>query len=323
MKKNKNHASEEPEVRTAENKQNGKNTKNIPEITPADKLRLKDGADGELTFKKVLYGYDPEEVNSYIEELNKTYNAANRNYENRLSSLKEELQLSNRERDSYSEKYRKNKVELDAATEGIPLHSRAADKGISEKYEAEIASLKEKLEQMQAENNKLREEYAVIERENEQISLLTQKYDSLFSDYKDVSSQLEAAKSEKSRCETELNIAKQSLEERTLEFIEISAQADDDKKKSAELEVKNEVLLRQIEENENEILHLKEMNKTKAYEYADKVGQLESEYTRSKIVLQRELKLQDYYISQTELTLSELTKQIEQIKQSFSESRAE
>lgn len=317
MKKAKNQTLAETDVKVAENKQNSHET------VSSDKLRLKDGADGELGFRKVLYGYDPEEVSFYIEELSKTYNAATRNYENRLSSLKEELQISNRERDSYSEKYRKNRAELDAVMQGKPVQNIEKNTDADEEYAAVITALKEKLEQARAENNRLKEKYAVLERENEQLPVLTQKYDSLFADYKDVSAQLEASKSENAGYETELKIAKQGLEEKTLELIELSAQADDDKKKSAELEVKNGILVRQIEENESEILRLKEMNKNQAYEYADKVGELESEYTRSKLVLQRELKLQDYYISQAELTLSELTKQMEQIKQSFSETRSE
>ncbi len=323
MKKVKNQTLEETEVKAAENRQNAKAAKNSSEKAPSDKIRSKDAADGEFGFKKVLYGYDPEEVASYISELNKTYVAATRNYESRLSSIKEELQISNRERDSYSEKYKAVKAELENAKQGIPEQVIIEDTGASEEYDRVIAVLKEKLEQLQAENSALSEKMAVFERENSQIPVLVQKYDSLFADYKDITAQLEASKSDNAKYETELQIAKQGLEEKTLEFIELSAQADEDKKKTAEFEVKNGILVRQIEENESEILRLKELNKNQAYEYADKVGQLESEHTRSKLALQRELKLQDYYISQAELTLSELTKQMEQIKQSFSESRAE
>lgn len=323
MKKAKNQTSGETDIKIGDGMQNGKFPKTGSETASSDKLRIKDGTDGELSFRRVLYGYDPEEVNSYIEELNKTFNAANRNYENRLSSLKEELRISNRERDSYSEKYRKNKSELDAALQGITVQTKEETADVGEEYDAVIAALKEKLNQVQAENAQLKEKYAVIERENEQIPLLSQKYDSLFGEYKEATAQFEAAKSDNMRYETELQLAKQRLEEKTFEFSELSAQAEEDKKKTAEFEVKNGILLRQIEENESEILRLKETNKKQAYEYADKVGHLESEHTRSKLVFQRELKLQDYYINQAELTLSELTKQLEQIKQSFSETRSE
>lgn len=320
MKKAKNQTLAETEVKAAEN---AKAVKNSHEKAPSDKIRSKDTPDGELGFKKVLYGYDPEEVASYIDELNKTYTAATRNYESRLSSIKEELRISNRERDSYSEKYKNSKAELENAKQVVPEKVIIDDNGSNEEYDRTIAVLKEKLEQIQAENGALKEKLAVLERENSQIPALAQKCDSLFADYKDATAQLEAAKSDNVKYETELQIAKQGLEEKTFEFIELSAQADEDKKKAAEFEIKNGILARQIEENESEILRLKEMNKNQAYEYADKVGQLESEHTRSKLALQRELKLQDYYISQAEQTLSELTKQMEQIKQSFSESRSE
>lgn len=320
MKKAKNQTLEKTEVKTAEKEKINRSENNIAEKDPSDKLRSKEGGDGNFGFKKVLYGYDPDEVNSYIEELNKTYTAATRNYESRLSSIKEELRISNRERDSYSEKYRNSKPKHE---ETIVKTPEKTDKTEIEAYVSEIAGLKEKLEKAQAENLQLTEKAAVLERENSKISALEKKCDLLFADYKEATAQLETAKSEKAKCETELQAARQGLEEKTLEFIGLSARADDDKKKAAELEVKNGILGKQTEENEAEILRLKEINKAQAYEYADKVGQLESEHTKTKLTLQRELKLQDYYINQAEFTLSELAKQLEQIKESFSESRAE
>ncbi len=323
MKKTKNQTLENTEVKTAEKAKNNKPENHIAEKDPSDKLRSKESADSEFAFRKVLYGYDPDEVNSYIEELNKTYIAATRNYESRLSSLKEELRISNRERDSYSEKIKNSKPKAETIPQVVPEKADKTDRAEIEAYIAEIAALKEKLDVARAENLQTAEKMAVLERENAKISVLEQKCDTLFSDYMEATSQLETARAENAKYETELQIAKQGLEEKTLEFIELSACADDDKKKVAELEVKNGILIKQAEENEGEILRLKETNKAQAYEYADKVGQLESEHTRTKLALQRELKLQDYYVNQAEQTLSELTKQIEQIKQSFSESRAE
>ena len=66
--------------------------------------RGKEKEKNETLFKKVLYGYDPEEVASYIEDINNTYESAARMQEAKLSSIKEELVLANRERDFYSEK---------------------------------------------------------------------------------------------------------------------------------------------------------------------------------------------------------------------------
>ena len=323
MKKVKNQTLEKNEVKTAEREKNILPENGIVEKDPSDKLRSKEDNDGNFGFKKVLYGYDPDEVNSYIEELNKTYAAATRNYESRLSSIKEELRISNRERDSYSEKYRNIKPKHEETQANIPEKAEKTDRAEIEAYVSEIAVLRGKLEKAQAENLQLTEKAAVLERESSKIPALEKKCDLLFSDYKEATAQLETAKSEKAKCEAELQVAKQGLEEKTLEFIELSARADDDKKRAAELEVKNGILGKQTEENEAEILRLKEINKAQAYEYADKVGQLESEHTKTKLALQRELKLQDYYINQAEFTLSELTKQMEQIKHSFSESRTE
>ena len=94
----------------------------------------KEKALGELPFKKALYGYDPEDVAAYIDEMSTTYESSMRIHEGKLSSLKEELLLSNRERDAYSEKYRACKAELDelVSVKGI---SRADAENIKKHFD--------------------------------------------------------------------------------------------------------------------------------------------------------------------------------------------
>ena len=107
------------------------------------------------------------------------------------------------------------------------------------------------------------------------------------------------------------------LEEQAAEIRTLHAETEKIKKQSAELEIKNSVLSQHISESEDEILRLKDENKTKAFEHAEKLNSLETEYAKEKLTMQKELKLYGYYVDRAELTLSELTKQINQLKQSI------
>ena len=52
-------------------------------------------------------------------------------------------------------------------------------------------------------------------------------------------------------------------------------------------------------------------------EYAEKINTLENEHARQRLESQKELKVHSYYIEQAQLTLSELQKQMIQIKESL------
>ena len=66
-------------------------TKENENIRTAEKIRDSEKNDGELTFRKVLYGYDPDEVTAFISELRETHENTARIHESKLSSLKEIL----------------------------------------------------------------------------------------------------------------------------------------------------------------------------------------------------------------------------------------
>lgn len=339
-------------IEAAETQQKNKTAENIP----SEKSKNKDKSERDLLFKKVLYGYDPEEVTAYIDELTQTLDSATRLHESKLSSIKEELVLSNRERDSYGEKYRECKAKLEDALNkaepvaAVPVIEEKEDR--TPEFEAVIETLKNKLEIAEAENEKLREmtgqnaqnavdgylsRIAVLENENRQISLqsdalrrekqellvFSEKYDGLFSEYNEILSQLEKTKAELASKEDEAKLLNEELSRKIKETAAVSAEKEKIKKKAAELEVKNDVLRQKLEENESEIIRLKDANKAQAFEYADKVNTLESEQAKNKLALQKELQLHDYYISQAELTISQLTKQMEQIKQSLGEVKDE
>lgn len=319
----------------------GENTKN--NSLPSEKIRSTAKPERELPFKKTLYGYDPEEVAVYIDEMSATFESSSRIHESKLSSLKEELLLSNRERDSYSEKYKECKLQLDTLMKSGEF-PQAEDK--STEYEAAIAKLRKKLELAESENANLRQaaqannetkvlEYTdriaalenektqlvlnaqTLRQENSELLAVSRKYDNLFSSYNEVYSQLELVKAQLAAKNEELSGVNEALEEKTTELNTVYAENEDVKKANAELEVKNGVLEKRIAENDEEINRLKEANKAQSFEYAEKTSALENEHAKNKLEMQKELKLHGCYIEQAQLTLEELSKQMLQIKQSL------
>jgi len=297
----------------------------------------------ETLFKKVLYGYDPEEVALHISELNNTYESAARMHESKLSSIKEELVLSNRERDFYNEKYRECKAELDKLVEsGAKVHPRDN----SAEYEETIDALRKKLDLAEKENENLRRaaeskretkaiEYTdtiaalekekaqlartlqVLKNENSELKTVAEKYNSLFDSYNSVFSQNEVLKSQLLTKEEELKTVNAQLEDKIDEIKSLYAESEDVKKLNAELEIRCSVLEKRAAENDEEIVRLKDANKQQAFECAEKINALENEHARERLESQKELKLHSYYIEQAQLTLTELTKQMEQIKGSL------
>ncbi len=299
----------------------------------------------EMLFKKVLYGYDPDEVASHISELNSTYESAARMHESKLSSIKEELVLSNRERDFYNEKYRECKAELDKL---IQSGAKPQARDNSAEYEETIAALRKKLDLAEKENENLRQaaeskketkaiEYTdriaslekekaqlaqtlqVLKNENNELKAVSEKYNSLFDSYNSVFSQNEVLKSQLLTKEEELKTLNSQLDGKSDEIKSLYAESEDVKKLNAELEIKCSVLEQRAAENETEIVRLKDVNRQQAFECAEKINALENEHARERLDSQKELKLHSYYIEQAQLTLTELTKQMEQIKTSMGE----
>ncbi|MBR6784982.1 MAG: hypothetical protein IKM25_01885 [Clostridia bacterium] len=316
MKKAKNQALE---TKPSENKNKIKEAVTEPEKIPSDKIRTKDGETAELDFKKVLYGYDPEEVDSYIGEMNKTYSAAVRNYESRLSSTKEELLLSNRERDSYCEKLKK--FSLDCNSQAAFVEQTQKNEDSNEEYRAIIISLQEKLEKCEAEKRELSDKVKSLENEKLQHGALAQRHSLLIEQSKETAAKLEFAESQVSVQQKKIFQLEEELREKTLEVADAQARNEEISKTASDFEIKNGVLSQCLEEKENELESLKEINKTQAFEYADKINRLESEYSQSRLAMQKEMQLHEYYISRAQLTLSELNRQMEQMKQSFSDAQ--
>lgn len=327
MKKNKNEATKNISTNASECKENTVR-KNVPS----------ENDEKNMLFKKVLYGYNPEEVESFINELNERYEASLSLHETKLSSIKEELALSNRERDCYIEKCREYKSARN--TESVSREDKSAE------YKAEILSLSEKINALEAENAALKtssvqdksEEYAekisVIENINAELekslsdvraensSLLNQlrKLEGLNEEYKSVLVQLEETKILLEKSENKLKEKADELKEKDEKLSVLNTSKEESEKRVSELEIQNGMLTRRVTETEDEISRLKESNKTLVIENAEKINLLENEHAKTRLAVQKELKLYGYYVDRAELTLAELTKQMEQIRQTIDDS---
>lgn len=311
-------------------------TKENENIRTAEKIRDSEKNDGELTFRKVLYGYDPDEVTAFISELRETHENTARIHESKLSSLKEELILSNRERDYNGRELKKLRSKL-GTPEGTPT-----DDGKIAEYEAIIAKLKEELEQAKEENYRISEEigndalisnekFAALEAENRELAVQleavrrenaelvasVQRYDSLYEEYSALMSKAEKLGSELDAKINEADGLREEVLKKTEEIKTLYSENGEIAKKSAELEVRNGVLNRQVTETQELVERLRAENITQANESAEKISEIENGHAKFRVEAQKEAQLREYYVSRAELTLAELTKQIEQIRQSI------
>lgn len=311
-------------------------TKENENIRTAEKIRDSEKNDGELTFRKVLYGYDPDEVTAFISELRETHENTARIHESKLSSLKEELILSNRERDYNGRELKKLRSKL-----GTPEETPTDDGKIAE-YEAIIAKLKEELEQAKEENYRISEEigndalisnekFAALEAENRELAVQleavrrenaelvasVQRYDSLYEEYSALMSKAEKLGSELEAKINEADGLREEVLKKTEEIKTLYSENGEIAKKSAELEVRNGVLNRQVTETQELVERMRAENITQANESAEKISEIENGHAKFRVEAQKEAQLREYYVSRAELTLAELTKQIEQIRQSI------
>ncbi len=335
MKKTKNEAVNS-NSRT-QNKNESINGNNIP----SEKTVVNSKDEKKLPFKKVLYGFNPDEVQSFIDELTKSYEASLKLHESKLSAMKEELAFSNRERDKYIKKCKDYQSEIAEKTQPIE------DK--TDEYKATISNLTETIKRLEAENDNLRnvqiispavsdkqysEKILLLENKNKELetALITAKNEntefskkieecaSISDEYKSALQEIEEIKSHLTLCEKELKIKCNEVEKNKTKINTLITEKNNVEKRITELEVQNNVLSQRNSECEEEISNLRETNKTIIFENAEKINALESEHAKAKLTVQKELKLYSYYIDRAELTVAELTKQIEQIKQSVNNS---
>lgn len=314
MKKNKNEAEKISNAKVTE--------------SPCDKLRKNDTEEKVLGFKKVLYGYNPDEVSALIKEINDSCEASLRLQDSKLSSMKEELALAIRERDYYIRKCKEMQTDAPPQSENN-----------TSEHNAEISNLENIIEGLKKENEALSNENKAsadkssdsdlrriedleneIKKSKEENLALSQRAETLEADslrLRSALAELDEAKTLLEKKEKELKAKIGESDKKDEKISSLAKEKEASEKKSSELELENGILNRRIDECQDEINALNETNKSIIFENTEKLNSLENEYIRSKQELQKEIKLYGYYVDRAEITLAELGRQLGQIRQSI------
>lgn len=301
----------------------------------------KNAAEANITFKKVMRGFDPEEVIAYISEMSRTMQEASKVYEIRMAEMKQELTLVNRERDNLRIKCDELEKSIAAplpepVPEPVPVLSEFADDNrqglideLQKKLDEEAMSGATAKEELQNANMQIAELSLGLEDKEKQLLSCLEKIniletqsgrnDSVREQYEEALVLIENLKSQVSGLEEEKAQLISDSENAEAHFRKALVEAGGLKTELSRISVENSLLAEKNEQYKTEISELKAEAKNKAYEFAEKLSTEEDELNREKIRLQKKLQLQNYHIEQANTAVDELKKQIEQIRISFSE----
>lgn len=278
-----------------------------------------------ITFKKVMRGFDPQEVLAYIEEMNRTMQDASKNYEKRMAEMKQALALANRERDTILARYGGEAAESGDSTSAAD-EAQVAIAGLQRKLDEERAER----ERMQAElQSKLEDERAARENAESDLQNAGTLIDTLnqrLEQYQSIQAQYEQALGNIEELKAKLQAAQEEKEQQDAEFA--AAQAHYEKVESengtlktelSRVHVENALLEEKNEAYKKEIAQMKSEIKEKAYVYAEKLSAGEDELRKEQVKLQKKVQMQNYHIEQANAAIEELSRQLEAIQASFAQ----
>lgn len=285
-----------------------------------------------VSFKKVMRGYDPEEVLAYIEEMNRTMQDASKNYEKRMAEMKSALALANRERDTVLARYGGENAEASADAERSQLDESQLDEA-----QEKIAGLQCRLEEAQAASGRMEaqmqsrigderaaRESAEKELETvcaqlegmkqrcEQFRFVQTQYEQSLGTIEELKAKLQATQEEKEIQGAEYATAQ-------IHFEKVESENTSLKTELSRAQVENTLLAEKNEAYKNEIAQMKSEIREKAYVYAEKLSAGEDELRKEQVKLQKKVQMQNYHIEQAGAAVEELTRQLQAIQASFSE----
>ena len=280
-----------------------------------------------VTFKKVMRGYDPAEVEAYIAEINRTMQDASKNYEMRMAEMKAALALANRERDTILARYGGETADVPADADQSQLdEAQAALAGLQGKLDEERAARSRAEAEMQ---KKLGDERAAregVEKELEaafaQIDGLKQRceqYQSEQMQYEQALGTIEELKAKLKAAQEEKEIQDAEHATAQVHFEKVENENASLKTELSRVTVENALLEEKNEAYKNEITQMKSEIKEKAYVYAEKLAAGEDELRKEQVKLQKKVQMQNYHIEQASAAVEELTRQLQAIQASFAE----
>lgn len=288
-------------------------------------------AENSNAFKKVMRGFDPEEVLAYIDEMSRTMQDASKNYEMRMAEMKQELTLVSRERDNLAERCRElESRQCVPEPQPIPEEVSSEEKH-DKKSKAQIDSLKKQLE-VERSANKTAEENLKnagsrietlelqIQSCYEQIETLEKEAETktdFSAQYEEALEQIEKLRSDISKEKEEKELLK--AESRATENHLKKTEDENGKLKTdlGRLNVENSLLSEKNEQYKKELANLKAEAKEKAYYYAEKLSAGEDALGQERMKLKKKMQMQSYHIEQAKAAIEELESQLEQINISF------
>lgn len=295
-----------------------------------------------VTFKKVMRGYDPAEVQAYIEEMNRTMQDASKNYEKRMAEMKSALALANRERDTIMARYGKEPAKSSKkAEQPQPDESQLVDvkfdESLLDEAQAEIAGLQRRLEEaqdastrMEAEmQSKLGDERAAresLEKELEaacaQIDGMKQRceqYESVQTQYEQALGTIEELKAKLQATQEEKELQGAEYATAQVHFEKVENENAALKTELSRVSVENALVKEKNEAHKKQIKQMKSEIKEKAYVYAEKLSAGEDELRQEQVKLQKKVQMQNYHIEQASAAVEELARQLQAIRESFAE----
>lgn len=294
-----------------------------------------------VTFKKVMRGFDPEEVIAYIDEMSKTMQEASKNYELRMAEMKQELTFANRERDTL----RARCEELEHSSAPAPAPTPVPEpEAVPEKpkrgksQQDQIESLQKQLEEERALNisaadavqninaqidalsAQLQDKEAQLASCYERIDLLEEqngKQQSMRENYEDALAQLEKMKADSMAYKEQIDVFTAEAKATEAHLQKTETENVNLKTELGRVNIENSLLEEKNEQYKKEIFEMKAEAKEKAYENAEKLAAGEDALQQEKMKLQKQIQLQNYHIEQAGAAVEELKKQLEQIRISF------
>lgn len=324
----------------------------------AIRAKREDSNHTDLPFKKSLYGYDAADVKNYIDELNSNTLSVGKVYEAKINELKDELALCYRERDSFKEAMLKLKSELEQATaapapqasENSPATAEGANSGLesrtaseqekfnrkAEEYEKTISELntaiakaeneiqrltafETQVSQLSDENKELSKEAASLKQKNNELKLELARHAEIAAAYDNIVAENERLKAETAAVKKSFDDVSNELNAKNDSLAALSSENEKLRIEVSETGIKYTVMCQQAEKAEAEAAELKDKNKSQAYEFAAKINEFESQHTKEKLNLQKNMQVNAYHIKQMNLLVQELSSQVEQVEKSFDE----
>lgn len=329
---------------------------------PAESVDAAEESDlSKVVFKKAFQGYNIADVDEYIDSQNQYHASTCAMYDEKLSELRSEVSLLNRERESLLSKIEVLQAELDKALSGetekaqeIPLQAEqpkeiivSGSSGDNSALAAENAGLKSRVAELTYElkeqkiiNDELSGRVEELDKSKAEIFGLRNEIAGLnnaVSEKNERISQLEGVETElaglrddygkldklyNGECEKREK-AENALNEKSELLTAGEKEQSRLRKELSDSEIRQTILHQQLKKSYDELDELRETNRAQAYEYADKLSKLQADFAAEKINLKKQLQFHLFHIRQVGELLDEVKKEYDEAEASLKDFEAE